>query len=246
MMSFKHQVHDKVYIRDDIFEWLPAIVLEVESNRALVAIQLPYDWDETTVVPLSGVMKSSLSDRSKSTSPSLSYDQLNLQHRWVYFRDYLNGKLPLQNRKTSCRDIVTDLENSYMHEAEILYQIKFRYTSSSQNPYTRVGTIGLIAINTNVSNDNNAGRSIGSNSMYSVERQRAYGKRYVSVLSSENNATLEEKKECDTSYCRDDDLLMYVISKERTRRYFKLDTPVESSLPFLHHSDFLCFLELQC
>jgi hypothetical protein len=215
-----HQVHDKVYVRDDIFEWLPAIVLEVESDRALVAIQVDYDWDETTVTDQSQQQK----ENQQQQFSAGSYNQLHLQHRWVYFRDYRYGKLPFQNGRIACRDVVTDLENEYMHEAEILYQIKHRYTRSSRNPYTRVGTIGMIAINNNLvventnvwdsgirSGDNGTtGTTSSSNSLFSIDRQRAYGKRYVTPGT--NHATTksssDEKKECDTSYSRDNDLLM--------------------------------------
>lgn len=113
---------DRVYIRDDVFEWLPAIVKEVDEDRAQVQIDLPEDWSQTTVIP---------KDSSVATN----------KERWILLKDYYNHCLPLRNARI-CRDMA---ELEHLHEAAILYQVKERHCNL-ERPYTRVGEI-IVAVN---------------------------------------------------------------------------------------------------
>jgi myosin heavy subunit len=140
---------DRVYVRDDQFEWLPAVVLEVEDDRVLVRIELPDDWNKTTCVPergdTTGVPHSQLSNNDNEV-------------RWVLLKDYYNHRLPLQNARL-CRDIA---ELEHLHEAAILYQIKERHCNFDK-PYTRVGEI-IVAVNP----------CQWMHGLYSAERQQFY------------------------------------------------------------------------
>ena len=123
-MSAPEMVHspgDGVYVRDVKYEWLPAVVEEVdeEGNRLLVRIELPKEWKSTTLL-----------------YPTDAYKK-----RWISLKDYGDQGLPLQN-SIQCRDMA---ELTHLHEAEILYQIKQRHCIADR-PYTRVGDM-MVALN---------------------------------------------------------------------------------------------------
>jgi hypothetical protein len=110
----------RVYVRDEQYGWLPAIIVEVNgSSDVLVRIDLPSNWNETTV-----------------------YTKIKKKHmeRWINLNSYHNHHLPLQNEEM-VRDIA---ELPHLHEAAILYQIKERFVQLK--PYTRVGQI-IVAVN---------------------------------------------------------------------------------------------------
>lgn len=112
---------DRVYVKDATFAWLPATIAATESDRVLVNVDLPSNWEVTT-------------ERAQSTNEK--------KQRWVDLDDYRDRILPMQNdRERSTRDCA-DLP--HLHEAAILYQIKERHRS--QRPYTRVGEI-VVAVN---------------------------------------------------------------------------------------------------
>ncbi|GKY99340.1 hypothetical protein MPSEU_000889000 [Mayamaea pseudoterrestris] len=112
----------KVFVKDPTFSWLPATIIETDgADRVNVQIQLPLDWNKTTM----------------ATKKTAAVDKTEW---WVDLNDYHNHQLPLQNSK-SVRDIA---ELAHLHEAAILYQIKARH--ALQKPYTRVGEI-IIAVN---------------------------------------------------------------------------------------------------
>lgn len=117
---------EKVYIKDDDYEWLPATVTETNpewSDRIKVVIALPDDW-----------MDGTLHESDKKAM------EINKEERWVNLNDYKDRSLPLQN-DTEARDMA-DLR--HLHEAAILYQTKQRHLA--KKPYTRVGEI-IIAMN---------------------------------------------------------------------------------------------------
>jgi myosin heavy subunit len=117
-----NKVRDRVYIRDERFEWLPAIVRKIVDNRILVDVVIPDTWNESTVL----------------VDPNEEFPKK--ERRWVDLKDYYNHCLPPQNAR-HCRDLA-DLE--HLHEAAILYTIKQRHFECQ--PYTRVGEI-IIAVN---------------------------------------------------------------------------------------------------
>ena len=120
-----NKVNDKVFVRDSCFEWLPAIVLQIEDDneKALVNIDLPEDWKSTTV-----------------NTHHVNIEELHQKHIWVDLKDYAHNQLPLRNERHA-RDMA---ELPHLHEAAILYQIKERHLR--HQPYTRVGEI-VVAVN---------------------------------------------------------------------------------------------------
>ena len=126
-MATAAAVGDRVFVRDEHYVWLPARVLELEDDRALVRIDLPEHWDETTAL----------------IDPAKQEVSTALPDRWVPLSQYFNHRLPLQNDHTEStfRDLA-ELPN--FHEASMLQQLKERHCR--QLPYTRVGEI-LVAIN---------------------------------------------------------------------------------------------------
>jgi myosin heavy subunit len=120
-----HVPQDRVYVRDAPYAWLPAVVEEVNVDRILVRIELPNQWNKTTIPSKDGVEN----------------DSFHHQKRWIKLDDYCNHRLPFQNPRI-CRDMA---ELEHIHEAEILYQIKERHCVNEM-PYTRVGDI-IVATN---------------------------------------------------------------------------------------------------
>lgn len=117
-----NKVRDRVYIRDERFEWLPAIIRKIVDDRILVEVIIPDNWNDSTVL----------------VDPNEEFPKK--EKRWVDLKDYYNHCLPPQNARY-CRDLA-DLE--HLHEATILYTIKQRHYECQ--PYTRVGEI-IVAVN---------------------------------------------------------------------------------------------------
>ena len=119
-----------VYIRDAQYSWIPATIEspQDDKHRVKVAVRLPSDWEECTIIP---------SNRSVQS--------IDL-HRIVKLTDYPNNELPLQNifaaNDAAGKNDMADLTN--LHEAAILYNLKARHKEG--NPYTRVGDI-MVALN---------------------------------------------------------------------------------------------------
>ena len=116
-------VGDRVFVRDEHYAWLPATVVQLEEDRALVRIDWPSDWNKTTVL----------------VGPSHPNAEAP-QEQWVALCEYFNHQLPRQSDNTSCRDLA-DL--SHLNEAIVLYQLKERHCR--RLPYTRVGNI-IVAV----------------------------------------------------------------------------------------------------
>jgi hypothetical protein len=140
----------KVYIRDEQFCWLPAIVLEHQKDSALVAVDPPDTWKKSTVIK---DQKGDFSVTSGAIHPSLKklppgeLDNLVSQYnvpllRQVWYKDYEQGDLPKQNIQGNGKRNMEDL--FHLHPAAILYNLKERHYL--HKPYTRVGDI-LIAMN---------------------------------------------------------------------------------------------------
>jgi myosin-5 len=118
-----------VYIRSKEHAWVPCRLLEtnIESGTATVSVQVFSDE------------QSILSGNSAAGSKRTSLEKVRLS-------EYLNNALPLQNvdedgNLKAVRDMV-DL--SFLHEAAILYNLKYRHIH--KKPYTRTGDI-IIAMN---------------------------------------------------------------------------------------------------
>jgi hypothetical protein len=145
---------DKVYIRDTDYAWLPATVVQTSSGdsnsskeendndtnkqditRVQVLIDLPEDWESTTVCHQHQTKQSRSSETTTATSMPHG------QTRWVSLSDYPKHQLLLQNQGILARDMA---ELPHLHEAAILYQVKERHVR--EKPYTRVGEI-VVAIN---------------------------------------------------------------------------------------------------
>ena len=122
----EHALKDRVFVQDELYEWLPGTVIELDPDnvdRVKVRIELPRNWKETT------------------TTFKKDRNVLNKKEVWVNLNDYYNHRLPLQNVKNAAGDVA---ELDHIHEAAILYQLKNRH--SQQLPYTRLGEI-IIAVN---------------------------------------------------------------------------------------------------
>jgi hypothetical protein len=155
-MALFNTVGDRVYIRDEHFAWLPAVVVELSiDNKVLVRIDLPKNWRQTTVT--SGAAPDAKGNLKQEAA----------EQRWVLLKDYYNHRLPLQNGRV-CRDMA---ELDHVHEAEILYQIKERHCIM-QKPYTRVGEI-IVAVNP----------CQWIPSLYSVEKQQFYTNNFSKAYS---------------------------------------------------------------
>jgi hypothetical protein len=170
-----NQVKDKVYVKDEIFGWLPGAIIEIDNvfHRVLVCIHLPKDWDETTT-----------SCAGRGSIAATNYEELNLQKRWVYLRDYYNRILPMQNvcnsRNTNTFISIGDLQ--HINEAEILYQIKSRYSYLCANNskkettfFTPVTDNILIA----VVGRNIAVQSCSTDEVNTFSKQREYAKKII-------------------------------------------------------------------
>lgn len=141
----------EVYIKDDSYCFLPATILEHLDDHALVAIELPDSWQDTTVIYKDKKAGSGTSlHPSMKKVPSSDLELLVSEFgipadrlRKVFYSDYDGGDLPKQNTRGGIgkRDMADLME---LHSAAILYNLKERH--ALQKPYTRVGDI-MIAMN---------------------------------------------------------------------------------------------------
>lgn len=205
-----HQIGDRVYVRDVQYEWLPAIVEDVQEHEVLVRITLPDDWYKTTIRHdtinnnddgVDNVEEERDDEHVNHTIHRKGIDVIDGEQRWEKLVDYFNHHLPLQNK-----DNVHDDENEktkgchdmsrllYINEAELLYQIKRRYCSFDQ-PYTRITTapsssgsmsttVMMVAVN--------PCRYIPS--LYTIEKQQYYINLYINqpkqtIISSNGTST---------------------------------------------------------
>jgi hypothetical protein len=163
---------DKVYIRDAEYAWLPATVVQTsndddsknktannnnnnkeegdnddsnnkrDNTRVQVRIDLPSDWESTTVCKQQRQSKQNKQSPSPSeTTTTTTSSMPHGQTRWVSLSDYPKHQLLLQNQGILARDMA---ELPHLHEAAILYQVKERHVR--EKPYTRVGEI-VVAVN---------------------------------------------------------------------------------------------------
>jgi len=159
-------VGEQVYVQDNVYAWLPALVLETEADRVLVQIDLPDDWNQTT--EMNGKDAKKRGPKNKLAKP---------EERWINLDDYKDRQLPMKNEKTA-RDMA-DL--MHLHEAAILYQTKQRHLA--KKPYTRVGEI-VVAVNPCKWIDG----------LYSEDEQFFYAKNFV-WNAEESSGPNEEKKD---------------------------------------------------
>jgi hypothetical protein len=207
-----HQNGDRVYIRDVQCEWLPGIVEEVKEHEVLVRITLPKDWMKTTIYLDTTINNSNVDDIDTNQKDN---DNNNMNHRhkvvvdddgekrWVKLVDYFNHHLPFQNwddnsksnnenvephetQQPDCNnDDMSQLQ--YIHEAELLYQIKKRYCSIHQQPYTRITTATTATSKSSITSTTNTTMMImvAVNpcryipSLYTTEKQQFYIQYYM-------------------------------------------------------------------
>lgn len=116
-----------VYIKDDEYHWVPALLIHQTAEEATVAVGIHENESQIT-----GDYGDSVQDTTKRT---------------VKLADYPNRALPLQNTATRNKEANTVhdmIELSFLHEASILYNLKSRHAQAM--PYTRTGDI-VIAVN---------------------------------------------------------------------------------------------------
>jgi hypothetical protein len=142
-----------VYIQDDVYGWLPAKMLEARATVAIVSLDLPSHWTDSTIISFgSGEQRQegaptfihkSLKGLEIDDAPTIASDhKVSLRSlRAVPWKDYTEGVLPEQNSTKAKRDMVDLVQ---LHEAAILFNLKERHYQSQ--PYTRVGDI-LVAVN---------------------------------------------------------------------------------------------------
>lgn len=146
----------KVYIRDQAYAWLPASIVSIKEEKAVVRIELPRDWHSSTVL----CQDSGLEE----VEDALIDDKETLSKlREVPLDSYPNGQLPLQN-KCDPKSDMTALP--HLHEAAMLYNLKGRHMVGK--PYTRVSDV-MVAMNPFHRIDK----------LYSSERQRFYAQQLV-------------------------------------------------------------------
>ena len=148
-----------IYIQDDEFCWIPAKVLEYNADHAIVAINLPYKWEDSTIwgddlrvgFDIHPSMESMAFEKMDLLAVENQVSSSML--RKVYYKDYELGEMPRQNIDESSNQntrfsehkTVSDLADlKELNMATILYNLKERHFI--QKPYTRVGDI-LIAMN---------------------------------------------------------------------------------------------------
>ena len=113
-----------VYIQDNNYSWIPALLVEHAKDTATVSIASYDDENEIT-----GDINHN--KRTKNVT--------------VKLKDYPNNVLPLQNVVDGRVKNVNDMiELSFLHEAAILFNLKHRHVKNT--PYTRTGDI-IIAVN---------------------------------------------------------------------------------------------------
>lgn len=106
-----------VYVRDEEYSWVPALVIEQTKDTATVAVANYKNEAEITGENNHGARKSKVT---------------------VKLKDYPNRSLPLQNVvEGRVKEVADMIDLSFLHEAAILYNLKARHVKS--HPYTRTG-----------------------------------------------------------------------------------------------------------
>ena len=145
--EFCMETLDSVFIRDEIYSWIPANVLEYHQDYAFVAIDLPKSWAESTVLTDVAIefqeihlsMKDVRIEERKRLESKYRIPSSKLRKIW--YEEYASCDLPLQNDEEGKPDMADLVE---LHFAAILYNLKARHFQ--RKPYTRVGDI-IIAMN---------------------------------------------------------------------------------------------------
>jgi myosin heavy subunit len=186
----------EVYVQDDTYCFLPATVLEYQVDHALVAIELPGAWQETTMICEDKTAGSGGSlHPSMKMVPSSELELLVSEFgipadrlRKVFYSDYDGGDLPKQNTQGGGgkRDMADLME---LHSAAILYNLKERH--ALQKPYTRVGDI-LIAMNPFVWIDE----------LYLTETRDLYSKNLIWMSHEQEQSSEFDLKEQKNIYDR--------------------------------------------
>ena len=188
-----HQIGDRVYVRDVQYEWLPAIVQDVQEHEVFVRIALPDDWyttttrhDDTTNYNKDNDNDGYDDNVNHNNHHEEVIDVVDGEQRWEKLVDYFNHHLPEQNRDDDDDDLKTKRCNDlsqlpFINEAELLYQIKKRHCSFDQ-PYTRVTTAPPSSSDMKMSTTMmmvavNPCRHIPS--LYTIEKQQYYINLYV-------------------------------------------------------------------
>ncbi|GAX22532.1 hypothetical protein FisN_14Hh155 [Fistulifera solaris] len=124
LLSVKTSNH--VYVKSDEYAWVPARLLESDGEKATVSI--PHYRDEQAIQSDGG--------RGSKTSSKVV----------VELKDYPTRALYLQNvdEEGNLREVEDMVDLPFLHEAAILYNLKFRHKQGK--PYTRTGDI-VIACN---------------------------------------------------------------------------------------------------
>jgi myosin V len=131
-MAAKKSDQTYVYILDQEYCWIPAVLLEQSSPETATVVVTEYQSE----AEITGS-----NNNDDSHFPSRSTKTLT-----VHLKDYPNGTLPLQNVSPdhSVKPVADMIDLSFLHEAAILYNLKARHLQSL--PYTRTGDI-VIAVN---------------------------------------------------------------------------------------------------
>ena len=134
----------EVYIRDDVYAWLPAKLTSKvlpTDKTVTVELSLPADWHQFT----SNSSHPSLDKSTTAIDAEGNTDEKRILRK-VKLSDYKDSVLPLQNVDKDGNLIgkndLADLH--FLHEAAVLYNLKDRHSRGV--PYTRVGDI-IIAVN---------------------------------------------------------------------------------------------------
>ena len=164
-------VGERVFVRDDDYVWLPAMVVECQPDRVLVRIDLPQNWNESTMAVANAGSNTNNKNNNKDgpgrkkkakSMSSVMIHKKGGMERWIELNDYKDRQLPIQNDS-----VVRDMADlCHLHEAAVLYQIKQRYLT--QKPYTRVGDI-VVAMNP----------CQWIPELYSVNQQHFYAKNFI-------------------------------------------------------------------
>ena len=157
-----------IYIKDDKDKddgennnnWIPGFILDCNynSNIAKVMLHPKTATIHEKIKEYTATDNANLDHDNNNESSDISNDDKNI--RIINLKEYEHGILPLQNVDKDGNVIIEmDMTNlSYLHEAALLYNLKYRYegyniTNGGNNdvivmtPYTRASRDILISIN---------------------------------------------------------------------------------------------------
>lgn len=148
-----------VYIQDEDSAWIPARVLNSDSDQQTCRVSVPVYKNEQAIQ----------SDGGKTC--------LKFEEKQINLTGYDHGALPLQNVDTHGNlQVVEDMVDlPFLHEAAILYNLKARHVL--QLPYTRTGDI-VIAVNPYQ----------WMHDLYSLEQRQTYAQALVWNTDHEGDA----------------------------------------------------------